>query len=342
MLGRRRQSIHGGFGQLSPQRGSRLGSSHGKISPRTSSNNLTDSAHRLSSLAEQPNSPDLSQPTATVDTRPLTEGMNGVNNNEETNEMSIVTPIISNPTNGVSSETGGNTDEVTTEENKETAKTDKEGFTIPVISHDPIAEAEKEAAAENGDAEQFFKVNIQKEPIAEEDPDAKQAALSNMAHTLTTMGMPSRKTGTIRGRRDVRNTIYMAGPDLTAENIFPPSPAISQQSPQPSPQHPPLAFKASSSLSSSIPAALTSEASAVGTSDTQSVRSGNSLSSVTHFQHPDIHGTGLNGSIIEAVSATFEEGIPKNIRVMGEIALSYSSSRESDIPGKSKPQKWNS
>lgn len=103
---------------------------------------------------------------------------------------------------------------------------DAEDFTIPVATNDPIAQAQKEAAAE--EADQFFKLNIQKEPIAEEDQDAKRAALSNVANVLTTMAIPSRKSGTIRGRRDVRNTVYMpAFPAGARKFLGKPIPALS-------------------------------------------------------------------------------------------------------------------
>ncbi|KAJ2894463.1 Cytoskeletal protein syp1 [Zalerion maritima] len=306
MLGRRRQSIHGGFGQLSPQRGhaARLGSSHGsRVSPRASSNNLTESANRLSSLVEQPNSPDTAvPPSATRDQHP--EGTNGVGHDSTTD----LSPGTRAPNGATSSEPQPLQE---TKSNEKEPQKDAEGFTVPVITHDPISQAEKDAADENGEADQFFKVNIQKEPIAEEDPDAKKAALSNVANTLSTMGVPARRVGTIRGRRDIRSAIYIASPELTTDNPFPASPALSSQpSPGITPQH--------------AKPILPSESSIAATSDTQSVRSGNSLSSITHFHHPDVPGPGLSGSIIEAVSATFEGGEAKSVKVVGEIALACS------------------
>ena len=59
--------------------------------------------------------------------------------------------------------------------------------------------------------------------------------------------------------------------------------------------------------------------------DTQSIRSSHSLSSVSQgpVKHPEMHQPGLNASIIETVSATFEDGqITKSV-VIGEVALAY-------------------
>lgn len=157
----------------------------------------------------------------------------------------------------------------------------------------------------------MFKLNIASSPIAEEDADAKQAAMSNVANTLTQMAAPSRKLGTVRGRRDVRNTIYvpppsLPEPELTNENPFPTSPSLPSQSSKPT-----------------TVAALTSEASIAATSDTQSIRSANSLVSLAHLKHPEMHQPGLNASVIETVSATFEDGTVKSAKVHGEIAFAY-------------------
>lgn len=203
------------------------------------------------------------------------------------------------------------------QDNQEPTK-DAEGYTVPAPLNDPISQAQREAAATGDDADRFFKLNIQKDPVPEEDPDAKKAALSNVANTLTQMGMPAR-SGTIRGRRDVRNTVYMPSlpvPEPTSENPFPPSPALPGATSRPS-----------------AVSALASEASIAGTSDTQSVRSGVSLGSLTQHKHPEMHGPGLNASVIEYVSATFEDGEVKSARINGEIAFSFNADADSSNPG---------
>ncbi|KAM0270253.1 hypothetical protein ACHAQH_009493 [Verticillium albo-atrum] len=199
---------------------------------------------------------------------------------------------------------------------QEAGNKDAEGFTVPPPATDPISQAQREAAEDN---EQMFKLNIQSSPIHEEDPEESKAAITNVASTLGKMSAPSRKMGTVRGRRDVRNTIYVPappGPDLTNENPFPASPPLSSQPSRPS-----------------AVATLASEASIAATSDTQSIRSANSLSSLAHLKHPEMTGPGLNSSIIETVSATFEDGATKSVKISGEIAFSYhadSDTRESE------------
>lgn len=201
---------------------------------------------------------------------------------------------------------------------------DKDGFTIPPAANDPISQAQREAANEAGeDQEQLFKLNIQNSPIAEEDPDASQAAMSNVANTLSTMSMPTRRSGTIRGRRDVRNTIYVPS------NATVPSPEVSGSLSVAEPtQHlpPSPALQGANSSMSSRPSVihtLASEASVTGTSDTQSVKSANSLGGLLHGKHPELTAPGLNSSVVETVSATFEGGVLKSVKINGEIAFAY-------------------
>lgn len=60
-------------------------------------------------------------------------------------------------------------------------------------------------------------------------------------------------------------------------------------------------------------------------SDTQSVRSGRSLSSSTSttMKHPDLHEPGLNASLVETVSAWFEQGNVTKALVIGQVALAF-------------------
>lgn len=338
MLGRRRQSIHGGFGPLSPQKnlGSftrNLNSSHGRgISPRGSSHNLAESHNRLSSLSESPTSgqPPESANHADHQQHPH-EGTNGFKTGDGTNAASQQS--AGGVLNGTAEDIfdvpppAGPPPSQQHHHHQEPAK-DADGYTVPAPMNDPISQAQKEAAAEGGgeEGDQFFKVNIQKEPVAEEDPDAKQAALSNVAKSLTQMGAPTRKTGTVRGRRDVRNTVYM--PSLSASGSIP-------EDSTPTPSSPALPSVGGGGSGQRPPAvsALASETSIAGTSDTQSVRSGLSLGSQTQHRHPEMHGTGLNASIIEYVSATFEDGVVKAAKINGEIAFAYNPDPSSSNPG---------
>lgn len=205
---------------------------------------------------------------------------------------------------------------------------DSEGFTIPAPANDPISEAQKEAAGE--EADQFFKLNIQNTPVEEEDPEAKQAALSNVVNSLR-IGPATRRAGTVRGRRDVRNTIYAPAPTSPdAAGQFGSVPGLPGL-----PGIPGSASFASSTGSRAGPiAALASEASVAG-SDTQSVRSGNSLGSLVHNKHPELTAPGLQSSIIESISAHFEGGEMKSASIAGEIA--FVSNPSDDNMFKSKP-----
>ena len=247
--------------------------------------------------------------------KPSHEGTNGV----AAGENIMDSPV---PTGGVN---GTHEPAVLPAEGQQPAQTqapapptkDAEGFTIPAPVNDPISAAQREAAATGEEADQLFKLNIQNKPVEDEDPEAKQAALSNVANSLKA-GPAIRRAGTMRGRRDVRNTIYVPSPMTTdghTEGVIPGltgSPSL------------PTSF---SSRPTAV-ATLASETSVAGTSDTQSVRSGNSLSSLAHIKHPDMTGPGLNSSIIETVSVLFEGGEIKSASIAGEIAFVNNSSDE--------------
>ena len=343
MLGRRRQSIHGGFGPLAPPRslGSftrNLGSSHGQtLSPRASSHNLAEGHGRLSSLAERPTTAeDRERASVSRDNAKTShEGTNGITSADATNDSHP--PLAQTPSNILN----GTAEDIfdapaSAQQPKPDPVKDAEGFTIPTSTNDPIAQAQREAAGE--EPEQLFKLNIQNEPIAEEDQDAKQAALSNVANTLQ-MGMPSlpsRKAGTVRGRREVRNTIYMPSlpvPENSSELTFPPSPSLPTTASMASMPRPTPATTLASETSHASHA-----------SDTQSIRSGTSFGAgssyggIARLTHPDMHGPeygpGLHASIIETVSAVFQDGVAKSVKVTGEIAMVYNPGPDTTQPGK--------
>ncbi|OTA59143.1 hypothetical protein K449DRAFT_385183 [Hypoxylon sp. EC38] len=321
MLGRRRQSIHGGFGQLSPAKGPfgrNIKSSHG-ISPRASSSNLGDSTNRLGSLVEDPDTTEAPSRASETKEKTSHDGTNGVGRDGSTDVVPPATAAsASSHVNGtlIPPEIADVPPPPGPPPSQRQPEKDAEGFSVPAPANDPISQAEREAAAQ--EAEQLFKLNIQKEPVAEEDPEEKKAALSNVANSLSAMGMPARRAGTIRGRRDVRNTIYVPAP-------------VSEGSPAENSVPFPPSFHALSSKPAGV-ATLASEASVAGTSDTQSIRSGNSLSSIVHVKHPDMHEPGLNSSIMETVSATFENGQVQAVKVNGEIAFSYNTSDPINSP----------
>ncbi|OAA66868.1 PCBP-like protein [Niveomyces insectorum RCEF 264] len=344
MLGRRRQSIHGGFGPLSPGKGTGTGgpfsrasiSSHGRgISPRASSHNLAEHDHRLSSLAETPDSslpPGSAGAQRTASREAATNGVGGGDGAAETTSragagggaagggMAALNGMTADELFGVPPPPGPppSQQRAAGKAPSEPAR-DAEGFSVPAATNDPISQAQRDAAAAAGesgeDAEHAFKLNIQKEPVADEDAAASQAAMSNVANTLS-MAMPSRKSGTVRGRRDVRNTIYVPTPAMP-ESLSTSSPAVSRSP----------TFASTPSRPSAV-AALASEASLTGTSDSQSVRSATSLGSLAHLKHPEATAPGLSTSVIETVSATFEDGELTSTRIAGEIAFSYNADED--------------
>lgn len=321
MLSRRRQSVHGGFTREKspskgfmafPARSSASREGRPSPSPRASSNNLRESPsrdNRLSSLAE---SPTALSPTA--QTNGETNGLGNFASNENTAPKD--TPGEPNGTlspdlTGVEPPPGPPPSHL--KPISEVQK-DSEGFNIPASSSDPISQAQSEAAAENDQPQ--FKLDIRKEPIQEQDADA-QAALSNVANTLRSsqLATPNRKLGTVRGRRDVRNTIYVPQNDsipglASPESHFPTSPA------------------ANNGRAAALAALSSSDAPPPSASDTTSIRSGHSLTNNVAVKHPEMTQIGLNASIIETINASFEKGVTKTVKVNGEIALNHVKSDE--------------
>ncbi|KAJ4251995.1 Suppressor of Profilin deletion [Fusarium torreyae] len=338
--GRRRQSMHGGFGQLSPgpklPSFGRLGTSHSQndrgISPRGSSTNLQEH-HRLSSLAETPDAPKMpDNENDSPKPEPTHENTNGVSHNGNL----LDSPIPQTTGGTVNGNYEPDLADVQPppgpppshkEESQPPAPApiltkDSEGFNVPPPMNDPISEAQREAQKEAGeDPDQLLKVNIQQTPVEDEDPEAKLAALSSVANSLK-LGPATRRTGTVRGRRDVRHTVYVPPPNLPESGTDSSITALPV-----SPSLPPSVSKGSAV------AALASEASIAGTSDTQSVRSGNSLGGLNHPQHAHMTEPGLNSSIIESVSAVFEDGVVKSASITGEVAFVNNPSDSGDAKG---------
>ncbi|KAJ9659002.1 hypothetical protein H2201_007524 [Coniosporium apollinis] len=203
---------------------------------------------------------------------------------------------------------------------------DDEGFSMPAASSDPISQAEQDAISSGGEpSAPQFKVDIRNAPIQEEDADA-DAALASVANALRTQTALPRKPGTARGRRDVRNTVFIPSPqapevgsDDTTQPAASPTPGpTTLPLPQSSPTLAPLSpFRPAQhgNLLSDAPAA----------SDAGSIRSGRSLSSSVSviIKHPELHEPGLNSSIVETVSAYFEHGRVSRATVIGELALAH-------------------
>ncbi|KIW14328.1 hypothetical protein PV08_07110 [Exophiala spinifera] len=160
---------------------------------------------------------------------------------------------------------------------------------------------------------------IRDKPIQEDESEA-QNALSTMANQLRTQAQTSginRVQGSVRGRRDVRNTMYVP----SSTEPFAASPSIPRPGP---PVTIPSGSNANENIASPIqrppPAAMIHEEHGLG-SDTTSIHSSRSLAGPTH--HVDLHEAGLNASIVENVHSWFTEtGISKCL-VLGEVAFAY-------------------
>ena len=125
-----------------------------------------------------------------------------------------------------------------------------------------------------------------------------------------------RKPGTVRGRRDVRNTVFVpSGQSLESAGLGGPQ----------GPSAPPF------SLGGIPPLPLDAHRG----SDAQSIRSAHSMSSMasTAVTHPQMRQPGLNASIVETVSATFEKDEVVKAVVIGELALQHNSSETTSSSG---------
>ncbi|KAJ9630082.1 Suppressor of Profilin deletion [Knufia peltigerae] len=190
----------------------------------------------------------------------------------------------------------------------------------PIPASNPWAQESQEVpitALANDEASRNFM--IRDKPIQEDESEA-QNALSTMANQLRTQAQSSginRVQGSVRGRRDVRNTMYVP----SGTEPFAASPSMPRTGPPvtiPSGGNP--ADNIASPIQRPPPAAIIHEDHGLG-SDTTSIHSSRSLAGPTH--HVDLHEPGLNASIVENVHSWFtEQGITKCL-VLGEVAFAY-------------------
>lgn len=136
--------------------------------------------------------------------------------------------------------------------------------------------------------------------------------------------------GSMRGRRDVRNTVFVPNPEAAPPDDGASAAADIRYLPTPDEGSARAAGAAVAAVSyadyanaSPIKApAITSEERTI--SDTTSLHSGQSLGTLVH--HPEMHEQGLNSSIVETVSTWFSGGTVSESFVVGEIALVYNAS----------------
>ncbi|KAJ5247415.1 hypothetical protein N7468_002398 [Penicillium chermesinum] len=193
------------------------------------------------------------------------------------------------------------------------AQIDSDGFAERPSTIDEITRAQREAASLDDSG---MNLTIRDKPILEDESQAKQA-MDDMANALRLQAQSNvgirRTGGTVRGRRDVRNTVYIPNPSPDM---------ISSQAPPSDVQLPSSPIKHTPSLSTATDDHATS--------DTTSVRSGHTIHGHGPSIHPELHEPGLNASIVETVNAWFSDGNISKSVVMGELALAHNP-----IPGAS-------
>ena len=199
----------------------------------------------------------------------------------------------------------------------------------PQRQPDPISRAQNEAASMTStEAEESARAfAIRDKPIQEDESEA-QLAMSTMANQLRMQAQSSgvnRAVGSVRGRRDVRNTMFFpSGVDTSS-----PAATGASSPPQQAATSPSASELASPIARTAAPPRTILEDQTL--SDNQSVHSSHSLANLPH--HLDLHSPGLNASIVETVNTWFSDsGITKSF-VTGEIALAYNS-----IPTTSPPE----
>jgi F-BAR domain only protein len=190
--------------------------------------------------------------------------------------------------------------------------------TSPIDAAFPSSQETEESAARN--------LMIRDQPIPEDETEA-QKAMSNMANQLRMQAPMARVQGSTRGRRDVRNTMFVPNMPEATDNAG--------------------GITTTAAIGAGVAAGAVAGAAAVdlaspikqpstpGTipedravSDTASLHSSHSLANVA--QHPVMEGLGLNASIIETVSTWFTEGSIHKSFVVGEIALAINGLPDDD------------
>ncbi|KAF2625043.1 hypothetical protein BU25DRAFT_493046 [Macroventuria anomochaeta] len=346
VLGRRRQSAHPYGRASSPEQksssnlGSAFGFGKGKnkdkdVPPPSTADRPRSPLRRLSSRRESERAPSPVHPPPSRDVDEPNGFGTTASNEVETNAA---------PVNGATQDSIPELKESlapppTTEPKAEPEK-DAEGFSVPPSTLDAITEAEREAGfslSESNSTPQF-KLDIRNAPIQEEGED-NDAAMASVVNTLRAQAAQPKRNSTLRGRRDVRNTIFLPNPAVPELQSIGESPApalpATGSSPSsatfPSPStptvFPPLIPppQPASPVSKLPHRALLSDEHAAPASDTQSIRSGRSLSSSASatVKHPDLQEPGLNASLVETVSAWFEQGNVTKAMVIGQVALAF-------------------
>ncbi|KAF8456649.1 Muniscin C-terminal mu homology domain-containing protein [Terfezia claveryi] len=265
--------------------------------------------------------PTPSSPSIHESARPTTPKANGVGISSS-QENGVTPPSTADALQPPLMPTVSVTDEVRGMCNPSPQK-DSEGYTIPPpvtdiggISLQDNTWYQSNILQQSEQTQPQFKLEIKNDVIPEEEEEA-DAAMSKVASHLRMQNTVTRKNRGRRDARDVRNTVFFSAgtgpPDPLEVMSNPPALhplVLGNSSPPMSPLKVPRA----------VPA-LPSEA-----SDTQSIRSSRSVTSLTGgaiVRHPELHEPGLSSSIVESVNVSFDSGQPTRVTVVGEIALAY-------------------
>ncbi|OQO11578.1 hypothetical protein B0A48_03305 [Cryoendolithus antarcticus] len=235
---------------------------------------------------------------------------------------------------------------------------DNEGYSLPPSNVNPITQAQQEALSNGENVQPQYNVSIRNAPIQEDaDRDTALADIASKLQIAPTLN--PRRMGTVRGRRDARNSFVPppAGEQQVESSaidapqaIAPPPVAEVEQTERALPAEPtaaPLASPhsiggfspgqvpastfspfptASEPFSPFRPQSRTAQLGNEAAGDNQSIRSSRSLTSTGSqggIRHPELTDNGLNSSVVETVSARFENGQLISSTLIGEIALAH-------------------
>lgn len=251
--------------------------------------------------------------------------------------LSVVSPIIQEPQStapaAAAGATNGRPDQepqaapsvgITSTAPNE-SRVDSEGFSERPQAVDEITRTQREAV---GLDEHGMNLTIREQPIFEDESQAKQA-MDDMANTLR-MRAPQpgirRNAGTIRGRRDVRNTVFVPNAQPMGHESSLALGGAGVAGVAGGAGVAGAALSASPSLSARHATSPSNATDDHTISDTTSIRSSTTVQTApAPLVHQDLHGPGLNASVIETVNAWFSEGAVTKSFVIGELALAYNS-----------------
>ena len=210
----------------------------------------------------------------------------------------------------------------------------------PDLRPDPFAAAYGTPATPAEDSAKNFEIKDQPIP---EDASAAQQAMDNMANQLRLQAQSSglnRVQGSVRGRRDVRNTMFFPSPnnfDLTSPSATPSLGASSTPASATTAPSTITNFTTPTTTGGSHSELVAPVKRSLGTgtipedfplsSDSQSIQSSQSMAIAPY--HQEMHNPGLNVSIVETVNTWFSDTGVTRSSVVGEVALAYNHSSES-------------